>query len=343
MDTERSRLKMSRDQPASQHNYTEIGFKKRKLPEQVYKILKDFYNDNQHKRKIEKWGRGYTYTNHWVAPTFMVSVEDSNLRGSGNDIKTRVWEGVRPVIEEWTGHKVKPTSMYGIRIYTDGAILATHVDRLPLVSSCIVNVAQDVREPWPIEVYDHAGKAHNVTMEPGDMVLYESHTVLHGRPAPLNGTSFANIFIHFEPLDHKEMNQRDQAIRSGKIVDMPDYEDEESEDDYSPSDYNLSEDEKKLALNYAAAAGNLGHIKELIQQDPERIHFADSNGWQPIHEAARAGHTAVVKYLVDMGADIGALTNARQTPLWWARRSLPKGHSTLSFLDGIGAPEEGEL
>jgi prolyl 4-hydroxylase len=40
------------------------------------------------------------------------------------------------------------------------------VDRLPLVSSAIVHVAQSVRQPWPLEVYDHAGKAHNITMEP---------------------------------------------------------------------------------------------------------------------------------------------------------------------------------
>jgi prolyl 4-hydroxylase len=35
-------------------------------------------------------------------------------------------------------------------------------------------------------------------MEPGDMVLYESHSVIHGRPFPMKGRFFANIFIHFE-------------------------------------------------------------------------------------------------------------------------------------------------
>jgi hypothetical protein len=59
-------------------------------------------------------------------------------------------------------------------------VLATHVDRLPLVSSAIINVDQDLDEPWPLEVIGHDGKAHNVTMLPGDLVLYESHSVLHG-------------------------------------------------------------------------------------------------------------------------------------------------------------------
>jgi hypothetical protein len=32
------------------------------------------------------------------------------------------------------------------------------------------------------------------------MVLYESHSVIHGRPFPLIGNFYANVFIHFEPI-----------------------------------------------------------------------------------------------------------------------------------------------
>lgn len=67
------------------------------------------------------------------------------------------------------------------------------VDRLPLISSCIINVDQDVDEPWPIEVYDHDGNAYNVTMEPGDLVLYESSTILHGRPFPMKGRYYVSV------------------------------------------------------------------------------------------------------------------------------------------------------
>ena len=66
---------------------------------------------------------------------------------------------------------------------------------------------QDVDEPWPVEVYSHDGQAHNVTMMPGDMVLYESHTVLHGRPHPLKGRFYANVFVHFIPVDHDANNE----------------------------------------------------------------------------------------------------------------------------------------
>ena len=110
----------------------------------------------------------------------MVSVEDNSLEGGGTALKQHIWNAARDTISEWTGQQLAECSLYGIRVYKEGAVLATHVDRLPLVSSAIINVDQDVDEPWPLEVIGHDGKAHNVTMEPGDLVLYESHTILYG-------------------------------------------------------------------------------------------------------------------------------------------------------------------
>lgn len=119
--------------------------------------------------------------NHWKAPTYHVSVDDRKLRGSGAGLKQQIWDSLHPIIEDWTNEDISPTSMYGIRVYTDGAILAPHCDRLPLVSSAMINVAQDVDEDWPMELYDHDGIAHNVTLDPGDMLLFESHSVIHGK------------------------------------------------------------------------------------------------------------------------------------------------------------------
>ena len=169
---------MNLDQAPRQHNYTNVGFKKIKAPALVWDPIANFYKNNKGKEVDESWPRGNTYVNHWTAPSKMISFEDGRLRGSGAALKRQVWNAVKPLLEEWTGKQLKETSLYGIRIYTNNSILATHLDRLPLVSSCIINVDQDVDEPWPIEVYDHAGKAHNVTMEPGDMVLYEVVTII---------------------------------------------------------------------------------------------------------------------------------------------------------------------
>lgn len=55
-----------------------------------------------------------------------------------------------------------------------------------------------VGQPWPVEIIGHDGKAYNVTLEAGEMAMYESHTTLHGRPFPLNGTFFVSRWLYLK-------------------------------------------------------------------------------------------------------------------------------------------------
>jgi hypothetical protein len=60
---------------------------------------------------------------------------------------------VRPHID-WL-----PTGVHSVPLFiSSNFTFAVAADRLPLVSSAIINVAQDVDEPWPLEVYGHDGK-----------------------------------------------------------------------------------------------------------------------------------------------------------------------------------------
>ena len=258
-------------------------------------------------------------------------------------------EYVQSTLEQWTGKELKRTSVYGIRVYQRGSILAPHVDRLPLVSSAIINVAQDVDEPWPLEVIGHDGKATNITMEPGDMILYESHSVIHGRPYPFNGDYFANIFIHFIPvdLDLKQVKQTSRPInfpRDTEAMVKRDFERaaEEPPENYRKSRKRLPDfirdktiaakqwlqeyvfdrteipDSPKHATKHVvgvtdahriAANGNVQQMKELFASKPELLNQKDGNGWQPIHEAARSGRTEIVEYLVKRKAQLSERTN----------------------------------
>ncbi|KAH8082930.1 ATPase [Aureococcus anophagefferens] len=209
---EESRMAMNRDQIPRQRNFTELGFAKIRAPENVYGPARAFWDLHKDSGTSEAWPAGNTYVNHWKADSHMVSLEDRRWQPLGLRTKDKIWAGAKPILEAWTGQTLKPTSLYGIRKYFRGGILATHVDRLPLVTSCIINVDQDVDEPWPIEVVGHDGVAYNVTLEPGDMALYESHTVLHGRPFPLKGNFFANVFVHFIPVDPNDHNQNHPDI-----------------------------------------------------------------------------------------------------------------------------------
>ena len=48
----------------------------------------------------------------------------------------------------------------------------------------------------------HNGKKTKIYLNPGDMVLYESASVPHGRQYPLNGDYYDNIFVHFYPKQY---------------------------------------------------------------------------------------------------------------------------------------------
>lgn len=140
--TERDRIAMSLRQPKSMTNYTEMGFKKIKAPEAVFKLIKDFWETNKGKATEENWSVGNTYTNHWLSNTDFVSIENPALRGGGALIKQRIWDAARNTLQEWVGEELTECSLYGIRVYKEGSVLATHVDRLPLVTSAIINVDQ---------------------------------------------------------------------------------------------------------------------------------------------------------------------------------------------------------
>jgi prolyl 4-hydroxylase len=128
----------------------------------------------------------------------MVAIEDTKLRGGGSALKKRLWSAAQEAVEDWMGEDLTPSSIYGIRVYKENAVLLPHVDRLPLVASAMINIAQDLDEDWPLEIYDHDGMAHNVTLQPGEMLLFESHSAIHGRPFPLKGRFAAFLFIlHF--------------------------------------------------------------------------------------------------------------------------------------------------
>ncbi|KAL7510559.1 hypothetical protein ACHAXN_007399 [Cyclotella atomus] len=214
---EEQRLTLNKMQPRKMTNYTDVGFVKTKVSDDVWKMIQQFWK--KHVDRVdgnipwglhnESWPEGNTYTNHWTSPTKLVPimVDPNATEAIYKDVESqlRVW------IPQATSFR--RSNIYGIRVYTSGSILAPHVDRDPLVSSAIINVDQRVVEPWPLEAYDHEGRAHNLTLLPGEMILYESHSVLHGRPFALQGEYYANIFVHFKP----EFDQVQANIDNGEL------------------------------------------------------------------------------------------------------------------------------
>jgi prolyl 4-hydroxylase len=130
LDNEKDRIAMTIRQPQSVYNYTTMGFTKIRAPDKVFSLLKEFWDQNVGSEKPEKWIAGNIYTNHWESPSSLMSVEDESLAGGGYVLKQHIWNAARDTIEEWTGHKQAECSLYGIRVYKEGAMLAPHVGTL---------------------------------------------------------------------------------------------------------------------------------------------------------------------------------------------------------------------
>jgi ankyrin repeat protein len=62
-----------------------------------------------------------------------------------------------------------------------------------------------------------------------------------------------------------------------------------------------------------------------------------------LHEAARAGRTEIVEYLLKKGADVNERTNKKRgaNALWWAEHSLPDNHPTIQVLRQYGGTSIG--
>jgi hypothetical protein len=184
--------------------FSPLGFKKGRLPPDVFASMGAFYYNNAQSVVREEWDNKGVFVNWWETDVLFVQIPWA-LKG--------IYQGrLRAMVEEWAGEPVEQTVMYGLRMYTEGARLLSHVDRHSTHAvSLIVNVAQgNLTDPWPVEVQDHADRMHEVLMEPGDVVFYESAKCLHARNRPMKGRNayYVNLFTHYRPVNDPEWFQK---------------------------------------------------------------------------------------------------------------------------------------
>ena len=186
----RARVVRNENQPQTKPRYTPLGFKRARIPDDIYEMLLHRYNTGE--RTWEPWPKSDCHTNFFEAPSTMVYLTDAE--------KNQIFRAMNPALSEWAGGvKLFPSAVYGVRIYHNGSWLREHVDTGDThIISAIMNIAQEVEEDWLLTFIDHNGDRHFITLEPGDALYYESASCLHGRPVALKGSFFANAFVHFK-------------------------------------------------------------------------------------------------------------------------------------------------
>jgi prolyl 4-hydroxylase len=180
-----------------------LGFKVVKVPTNTWRLIQEAYKLLESVKIEEVWG----------------GIEKIIHDGNGNGVNPEIFnmdncfrikeiiqEELQPIHEEFIGYKerIVPKWIYGIRSYKRGSILTSHTDNIAThhVSSIII-VDKQVDKDWPLDIQDHEGNWHKIYTEPGDMILYESATNLHGRTEPFEGEYYRNFFLHYTLADYK--------------------------------------------------------------------------------------------------------------------------------------------
>lgn len=115
--------------------------------------------------------------------------------------------------EKWSGVSLVPSIAYGLRVYRNEASLYMHVDKptTHIIFSILHKDHSEDSEPWPIVIEDFVGNTHEVHLESGDMLFYESSKCFHGRPKKFIGSWYSSVFIHYYPEEWDMALRRDES------------------------------------------------------------------------------------------------------------------------------------
>ena len=68
---------------------------------------------------------------------------------------------------------------------------------------------------------DNEGQKKLINLKPGEMILYESAKVPHGRQFPLQGEYYDNLLVHFHLMD-KKLDENANWYATGSSKDSSD-------------------------------------------------------------------------------------------------------------------------
>ncbi len=169
-----------------------VGFGKSKLDVRLHERLLYHLRSNVHNFRSEQ-ADGYLQTESSRGHPSLIYFDDAFNR--------QLLDDLQEAHEAWSGRSLRPAACYGIRVYQPRSYLYNHRDRAAthIVSSTIC-VDHRLKGHWPLYIEDLEGQPHEVSIEPGEMVFFEGARLVHGRPYPLEGEYYANIFVHYTPV-----------------------------------------------------------------------------------------------------------------------------------------------
>jgi hypothetical protein len=133
-----------------------------------------------------------------------------------NGLEREIMDELKSVHENWSGLSLQPTSVHGIRLNRNGSSVVMHYEKVAThVISCLIHINSEYEssaQPWPMEIEDHDGTMHSLVLQPGEMLLYESASALHGRRELFRGRYSASLSIHYRPAEKSVWNYTTDSV-----------------------------------------------------------------------------------------------------------------------------------
>lgn len=184
---------------------TQEGVARKALPPKLLKRLVDVYKAKSTLTLEQPEGNLPASID---SPSFIVLVP--------KNIERDLTKHLQPLLVEWVQQELRYNNLYGIRCYTNGSVLSRHVDNPYQLASVIIPVIAEISEPWVLHIESHEpGHERQLTLDPGEVLFYESYRLPHWRPKPLQGFA-CNLFMHWtlprETWDAHAMEKHEDAV-----------------------------------------------------------------------------------------------------------------------------------
>ena len=169
-----------------------IGFEKIRVDSDIIKRIRSWMDSNLGKFESEQIDS--------IIKKDTTRVLDIN--NAPTSLRLELIDEMKNLLTKWIGYKSDLTHVatYGIREYMNGSKLDNHYDRINTHAfGIIIHLNDKSDEKWPLYIEDHNYKGHNICMEFGDVIFYESSTCKHGRPTEFTGDYHRNMYVHFKP------------------------------------------------------------------------------------------------------------------------------------------------
>lgn len=185
--------------------FSQSGFEVIDLPEEAWHLIKSIYSNVLERGATEEdWG------DMKEQATKRSELYSMDLIAEKRD---RLYPMLQAIHEKWCGEDLDPAAIYGIRSYLKGADLFQHKDTIGThhISSIVMvdkdlstdETGEEFADDWALDIQAHDGSWHQVYLQPGQALLYESASCSHGRNATFEGKFYRNFYVHFK-LRHWE-------------------------------------------------------------------------------------------------------------------------------------------